>query len=214
MAHSSVVQKQNGKIIAIRREDQSVWERRAPFAPQHVKRLVRKGITVLVQPSNRRAYPMQVDIFSMFIWWFWKNENFPMCYQLNSYAVHTLRGQYSLTSNGKRISTKWIAPPKSVSKWLDYTRCLLIAFRICNWTKFSLRNWNIVFVHKVKSLNITFKNKNWHIKALSLWRHLNTKNVKILNWSTSTFWFIDLSNKSLDRYFVVIRICYRIKSFS
>lgn len=47
-------------MIAIRREDQSVWERRAPFAPQHVKRLVRKGVTVLVQPSNRRAYPMQV----------------------------------------------------------------------------------------------------------------------------------------------------------
>lgn len=51
---------QSGKVMAIRREDQSVWERRAPFAPQHVKRLVRKGVTVLVQPSNRRAYPMQV----------------------------------------------------------------------------------------------------------------------------------------------------------
>lgn len=53
---------QSGKVIAIRREDQSVWERRAPFAPQHVKRLVRKGVSVLVQPSNRRAYPMQVRI--------------------------------------------------------------------------------------------------------------------------------------------------------
>lgn len=51
---------QTNKVIAIRREDQSVWERRAPFAPQHVKRLVREGVTVLVQPSNRRAYPMQV----------------------------------------------------------------------------------------------------------------------------------------------------------
>lgn len=47
-------------MIAIRREDQSVWERRAPFAPQHVKQLIRKGVKVLVQPSNRRAYPMQV----------------------------------------------------------------------------------------------------------------------------------------------------------
>lgn len=47
-------------MIAIRREDQSVWERRAPFAPHHVKRLSRKGVTVLLQPSNRRAYPMQV----------------------------------------------------------------------------------------------------------------------------------------------------------
>lgn len=49
-------------MIAIRREDQSVWERRAPFAPHHVKQLVRKGVTVLVQPSNRRAYPMQVRL--------------------------------------------------------------------------------------------------------------------------------------------------------
>lgn len=47
-------------MIAIRREDQSVWERRAPFAPHHVKRLSKKGVSVLVQPSNRRAYPMQV----------------------------------------------------------------------------------------------------------------------------------------------------------
>lgn len=37
-----------------------MWERRAPFGPQHVRRLVRNGVTVLVQPSNRRAYPMQV----------------------------------------------------------------------------------------------------------------------------------------------------------
>lgn len=51
---------QSSKTIAIRREDQSVWERRAPFAPQHVRRLVRKGVKVLLQPSNRRAYPMQV----------------------------------------------------------------------------------------------------------------------------------------------------------
>ena len=42
-----------------RREDQSVWERRAPLAPQHVRKLVKKGIKVIVQPSNRRAYPAQ-----------------------------------------------------------------------------------------------------------------------------------------------------------
>ncbi|XP_025837508.1 alpha-aminoadipic semialdehyde synthase, mitochondrial isoform X2 [Agrilus planipennis] len=47
------------KVIAIRREDQSVWERRAPFAPTHAKKLVKDGIKVIVQPSNRRAYPMQ-----------------------------------------------------------------------------------------------------------------------------------------------------------
>ncbi|KAK9873152.1 hypothetical protein WA026_021385 [Henosepilachna vigintioctopunctata] len=47
------------KIMAIRREDQSIWERRAPFAPSHVRKLVKQGIKVIVQPSNRRAYPMQ-----------------------------------------------------------------------------------------------------------------------------------------------------------
>ncbi|XP_023313473.1 alpha-aminoadipic semialdehyde synthase, mitochondrial, partial [Trichogramma pretiosum] len=46
-----------GKVIAIRREDQSVWERRAPLAPSNVRRLVRAGVKVIVQPSNRRAYP-------------------------------------------------------------------------------------------------------------------------------------------------------------
>lgn len=48
-----------GKTLAIRREEQSVWERRAPLAPTNVKQLVRAGCRVLVQPSNRRAYPMQ-----------------------------------------------------------------------------------------------------------------------------------------------------------
>ncbi|KAL3270243.1 hypothetical protein HHI36_009299 [Cryptolaemus montrouzieri] len=47
------------KIMAIRREDQSIWERRAPFAPSHVRKLVERGVKVIVQPSNRRAYPMQ-----------------------------------------------------------------------------------------------------------------------------------------------------------
>ena len=49
--------------MAIRREDNSPWERRAPLAPKHVKSLVGQGIKVLVQPSNRRAYPMQVCNF-------------------------------------------------------------------------------------------------------------------------------------------------------
>lgn len=48
-----------GKCLGMRREEQSVWERRAPLAPQHVKMLVKRGCRVLVQPSNRRAYPMQ-----------------------------------------------------------------------------------------------------------------------------------------------------------
>ncbi|KAJ9586025.1 hypothetical protein L9F63_020322 [Diploptera punctata] len=53
--HTSI----QGKVIAIRREDQSVWERRAPLAPSNVRRLTRAGVKVIVQPSNRRAYPMQ-----------------------------------------------------------------------------------------------------------------------------------------------------------
>lgn len=49
-------------MIAIRREDQSVWERRAPFSPAIVKKFIRNGVKVIVQPSNRRAYPMQVGL--------------------------------------------------------------------------------------------------------------------------------------------------------
>lgn len=47
--------------VAIRRETVNVWERRAPLAPQHVEKLVKKGVKVIVQPSNRRAYNMQVS---------------------------------------------------------------------------------------------------------------------------------------------------------
>lgn len=43
-------------IIAICREESSIWERRAPLNPGHVSKLVKDGFTVLVQPSTRRAY--------------------------------------------------------------------------------------------------------------------------------------------------------------
>lgn len=46
------------RIMAIRREDINVWERRSPISPAHVSELVNKGIKVLVQPSTRRAYTM------------------------------------------------------------------------------------------------------------------------------------------------------------
>lgn len=46
------------RVMAIRREDINVWERRAPIAPSHVAELVNKGVKVLVQPSTRRAYTM------------------------------------------------------------------------------------------------------------------------------------------------------------
>lgn len=51
--------KYRGKVIALRREDQSVWERRASLSPANVRRLTRAGVKVIVQPSNRRAYPIQ-----------------------------------------------------------------------------------------------------------------------------------------------------------
>ncbi len=51
----------NKKVIAIRREDQSIWERRAPLSPNHVRKLIYKdGYKVIVQPSNRRAFQMPV----------------------------------------------------------------------------------------------------------------------------------------------------------
>ncbi|CAF2734506.1 unnamed protein product [Rotaria sp. Silwood2] len=46
-------------VLGIRREDQSPWERRAPLAPEHVRTLVKNhNIKVLIQPSNRRAFPI------------------------------------------------------------------------------------------------------------------------------------------------------------
>ncbi|XP_022657573.1 alpha-aminoadipic semialdehyde synthase, mitochondrial-like isoform X3 [Varroa destructor] len=47
------------RVVGIRREDQSVWERRAPLGPEDVRRLTKAGVKVMIQPSNRRAYPLQ-----------------------------------------------------------------------------------------------------------------------------------------------------------
>eukprot|EP00795_Rhopilema_esculentum_P002139 gene2139-17726_t len=57
--HLSKTKVESGKILALRREDINVWERRAPIAPQHIKSLKEQGINTLVQPSARRAYTMQ-----------------------------------------------------------------------------------------------------------------------------------------------------------
>uniref|UniRef100_A0A8R1UD23 Saccharopine dehydrogenase (NAD(+), L-glutamate-forming) n=1 Tax=Pristionchus pacificus TaxID=54126 RepID=A0A8R1UD23_PRIPA len=54
---SSFVKK--NPILGIRRETINAWERRAPLAPVHVKKLTKQGVKVLIQPSNRRAYPIQ-----------------------------------------------------------------------------------------------------------------------------------------------------------
>ncbi|CAI4227869.1 unnamed protein product [Auanema sp. JU1783] len=45
--------------LGIRRETINAWERRAPLAPVHVKKLTKAGVNILIQPSNRRAYPIQ-----------------------------------------------------------------------------------------------------------------------------------------------------------
>ena len=53
----------NKKIIGIRREDTGIWERRAPLAPNHVRKLVMKDeYKVIVQPSNRRAFQTPVSV--------------------------------------------------------------------------------------------------------------------------------------------------------
>lgn len=46
-------------VLAIAREESSIWERRAPLNPLQVQQLVRSGIKVIVQPSTRRAYTME-----------------------------------------------------------------------------------------------------------------------------------------------------------
>ncbi|XP_005100311.2 alpha-aminoadipic semialdehyde synthase, mitochondrial [Aplysia californica] len=43
-------------VMAVRRETSKLWETRAPLSPQHVKKLVQKGVKVIVQPSDRRVY--------------------------------------------------------------------------------------------------------------------------------------------------------------
>jgi alpha-aminoadipic semialdehyde synthase len=42
-------------MIGIRREDKSIWERRTPLMPDHVRDLRRRGIEVTVQPSDIRV---------------------------------------------------------------------------------------------------------------------------------------------------------------
>lgn len=57
--HRSLMGRDSRHVVAIRREDASIWERRAPLAPYHVEKLTKQGVRILIQPSNRRAYPLQ-----------------------------------------------------------------------------------------------------------------------------------------------------------
>ncbi|KAK0044758.1 alpha-aminoadipic semialdehyde synthase mitochondrial [Biomphalaria pfeifferi] len=45
--------------VAILRETVNAWERRAPLSPTQVLKLIKNGVKVIVQPSNRRAYSMK-----------------------------------------------------------------------------------------------------------------------------------------------------------
>lgn len=42
--------------VGIRREDKNEWERRSPVVPDHVKRLLKDGIEVVIQPSTIRVF--------------------------------------------------------------------------------------------------------------------------------------------------------------
>lgn len=57
-------------VMAMRRETVNVWERRAPLSPQHIRRLVKSGVKVIVQPSDRRAYSMKVCFFYLVCFYF------------------------------------------------------------------------------------------------------------------------------------------------
>jgi alpha-aminoadipic semialdehyde synthase len=43
-------------VLGIRREDKSIWERRAPVAPHHVRLLQQEGVMTVVQPSSIRVF--------------------------------------------------------------------------------------------------------------------------------------------------------------
>ena len=43
-------------VVGIRREDKNEWERRVPLTPAQVEELVKSGVSVVVQPSNTRAF--------------------------------------------------------------------------------------------------------------------------------------------------------------
>jgi len=59
LASAYVRSSSNKPVMAIRRETINVWERRAPLSPQQVRKLVKSGVKVIVQPSDRRAYSMK-----------------------------------------------------------------------------------------------------------------------------------------------------------
>ncbi|KAJ0394091.1 hypothetical protein P43SY_001053 [Pythium insidiosum] len=45
------------KCVGIVREVYNKWERRVPLTPTHVRQLVQRGVSVVIQPSNSRIFP-------------------------------------------------------------------------------------------------------------------------------------------------------------
>ena len=105
------------KVMAIRREDQSLWERRAPLGPHHVRKLVKEGVKVIVQPSNRRCYPMQVIFIQTFV------TRFLMTWQF----IISFRHMPMLVQSSKRTLAKHLS-------FLEWNKCQLI---VSNETKLS-----------------------------------------------------------------------------
>ena len=62
---SSATLAQGDKVLAIRREESSVWERRAPLSPYHVHAIVKKGIKVT---SDVVKYVYICVYFLMLLW--------------------------------------------------------------------------------------------------------------------------------------------------
>jgi saccharopine dehydrogenase (NAD+, L-lysine-forming) len=46
-------------LVGVRREDKSIWERRVPLVPDHIRELGRHGIEVVIQPSDIRVFTEQ-----------------------------------------------------------------------------------------------------------------------------------------------------------
>jgi alpha-aminoadipic semialdehyde synthase len=46
----------HGKVIGIRRENKNKWERRVALIPEFCKKLIEKGIKIIVQPSKLRCF--------------------------------------------------------------------------------------------------------------------------------------------------------------
>jgi hypothetical protein len=87
---NGVEQKESAqKVLAVRREDYTVWERRAPLSPGHASQLVKDGVKVIVQPSQRRAFSTRVSCqFYIVVFHFCVSKT---CYRQRNIDIDILR---------------------------------------------------------------------------------------------------------------------------